>query len=393
MIEWYPIRSALERKSLLPDKTWNQTFLLGFVLCCCAESALPPPVLDRLDPSVGYGKIEEDVIIHGARFSTAARRDLSGAKEFVLVAAFYARLRAEDGTARELREVAASDEQTLSSKIPAGLAVGRYALEVTGPAGEAAPLPDAYQVLPPLTVLDPAQTPDLGLSWVSLPGSNFLMGADSMFSPIDEFPIHLVIMPAFQILRTEVTVGQYRVCLQQGPCTAPGPGTECNQGYPDRESHPINCVGWEQGDAFCRWVGGRLPAEAEWEYASRGGGLDITYSWGDATPSCERAVHFTGTAGCGENHSWPVCSKATGNTAQELCDMGGNVWEWVLDWYHDSYSGAPADGSAWLVPDTGKRLYRGGSWGSSAEYLRASYRGIGPDIPTDQDGFRCAMAP
>ena len=302
----------------MKDRTWNHTLFLCLVLCGCAASSLPPPVLDRLDPSVGYGKVEQEVIIHGARFSTAARRDLSGSEEFVLVDAFSARLRAENGDASELLEVADRDEQTLSAKVPAGLAVGFYALELTGPAGEAAPLPDAYQVLAPLTVLEPPPTPDLGLSWVSLPGSSFLMGADSLFSPIDEFPIHLVTMPAFKILRSEVTVAQYRFCLQQGPCTAPGPGSECNQGHADRENHPSNCVGWAQGDAFCRWVGGRLPSEAEWEYASRSGGLDIIYSWGDATPSCERAVHFTGTAGCGENHSWPVCSKATGNTAHQI---------------------------------------------------------------------------
>jgi formylglycine-generating enzyme required for sulfatase activity len=205
----------------------------------------------------------------------------------------------------------------------------------------------------------------------------------------DEKPAHRVTVASFQMGKSEVTVGQYRRCVQAGSCTAPDTGGNCNWGKSVREDHPVNCVDWDQARAFATWAGARLPSEAEWEYAARSGGRSQTYPWGDEAPTCSRAVMDDGGTGCGRKSTWPVCSKAAGNTAQGLCDMAGNVWEWVQDWYHDTYAGAPTDGSAWESPTGSSRVARGGSWNFDAWILRASSRNWGrPGNRRSYLGFR-----
>jgi formylglycine-generating enzyme required for sulfatase activity len=95
--------------------------------------------------------------------------------------------------------------------------------------------------------------------------------------------------------------------------------------------------------------------------------------------------------GCGLSRTWDVCSKPAGSTAAGICDLAGNVWEWTQDWYHPSYSAAPTDGSAWVVPAGTVRATRGGGWGDHAWYMRATARSGGlPSFSSPQLGFRCA---
>ena len=128
------------------------------------------------------------------------------------------------------------------------------------------------------------ERPDL--DWVRLDGRPFRMGSE--LRGRDSVPVHPVVVPSFDILRTEVTVAQYRVCAQAGKCGQPTPNSKqatCNWGLADRDGHPLNCVDWRQATAFCSWAGGRLPTEQEWEAeASNKGSRE--YPWGGERPEC-----------------------------------------------------------------------------------------------------------
>ncbi len=175
-----------------------------------------------------------------------------------------------------------------------------------------------------------------GIEFVRIEGGTFQMGGDGEYGGR---PIHAVTVGSFEMSKTEVTVGQYRQCVNAGACTEPGDGWENVPGV--RDNHPVVYVTWNQAKAFAEFAGARLPTEAEWEYAAKSGGQDIVFPWGNEEPNCDR-LNFNRCVG----DTTPVCTYATGNTAQALCDMAGNVWEWVEDDWSGSYEGAPVDGSA-----------------------------------------------
>ncbi len=208
-------------------------------------------------------------------------------------------------------------------------------------------------------------------------------------------PVHSVTIPDFEMMRIEVTVAQYQACVDDGMCSEPkGSGSYFNWGVEGREDHPVNHVTWYQSKEYCAWAGGRLPTEAEWEYAARSKGQDIKYPWGDETATCDYAV-MSGVngMGCGRYSTWPVCSKTAGNTDQGLCDMAGNVWEWVEDDWHYGYTGAPDDGSAWVdEPRASHRASRGGAFSNpSPSHLWAAERSYDEPIRKGGNkGFRCA---
>ena len=221
------------------------------------------------------------------------------------------------------------------------------------------------------------------IRWVKISGGSFMMGSNQGLD--DEKPIHKVTLKPFEISQTEVTVGQYRKCVEAGVCTKPDTFKSCNWGQFGREHQPINCVDWGQARTFAKWVGADLPTEAEWEYAARGGGLDRKYPWGNMEVNCNYAITAIGGYGCGRRHMWEVCSLPRGATFQGLCDMIGNVTEWTRDEYRKSYKEAPTDGNTAVgtlpacdpVCKTGtpKRVTRGGGWGNyRLKYLRTTFR-------------------
>jgi formylglycine-generating enzyme required for sulfatase activity len=217
----------------------------------------------------------------------------------------------------------------------------------------------------------------------------------------DEQPVHTVTLDDFWIDRTEVTNAQYRNCVEAGVCEAP---TLCDWGEPmyedaSKADHPVVCVDWFNADAYCLWVGGRLPTEAEWEYAARGPG-GYRYPWGD-TFDCWRGnfddetllddITVPGGEGCdGYEMTAPVGSFADGASWFGALDMSGNVWEWVNDWY-GQYPSLPQTNPA--GPDTGEaKVMRGGSWFAIRGDVRSMYRSVDEPFYTGHDaGFRCVI--
>lgn len=214
-----------------------------------------------------------------------------------------------------------------------------------------------------------------GISWVTIPGGSFMMGSEES---ANEKPRHSVTVKTFQLAKTEATNKQYRACVEAGACSA-------LDSYSGGDDHPVVGVDWEQSKKFSEWAGGRLPTEAEWEYAARSGGKEQRYPWGNQDATCERAA----ISGCGMAAS--VCSKTAGNTKQGLCDMAGNVREWTQDWYHAYDAGAPTDGSAWEIPAAVGRVLRDGAWAADAATSRSAYRlNMMPSFRNIDTGFRPA---
>lgn len=218
---------------------------------------------------------------------------------------------------------------------------------------------------------------------VVVPTGNFLMGDGAPPDAADERPAHDVrIAVPFAAGTYEVTVGEFARFVA---ATGHDAGDACNllvdgewrlmvgqswrePGFPQGDDHPVACVSWQDAVAYIAWLSAqagapyRLLSEAEWEYVARAGGDELRANY--------RPGEWEHTAPAG----------SVGPDQLGLHDVRGNVWEWLADCYHDSYEGAPADGSARAAncshPD--RRALRGGSWNDGPELLRAGYRLRGP---------------
>jgi formylglycine-generating enzyme required for sulfatase activity len=241
-----------------------------------------------------------------------------------------------------------------------------------------------------LAPLKSVTTPS-GIELVMIPAGSFIMGSDHSQEDSeegDERPVHRVtIKHGFYMGKYEVTQAQYRAVMGTNPSSSNG------------DSLPVDRVMWPDAVEFTRRLTARndgyiyrLPSEAEWEYACRAG-TTTDFAFGPSLSSLQ--ANFDGTEPFGDapkgiNRSETITVGSFAPNAWGLYDMHGNVTEWCLDAYHDSYDGAPTDGSAWVTRgDTGMRVLRGGSWFDSANELRSPSRErLNPIICDETLGFR-----
>ena len=261
-------------------------------------------------------------------------------------------------------------------------AIGPHTLSVT--ANDAAGHIGTSPVLT-VTVVPVSQPVEI----VLIPAGMFWMGSLEDQGSADEHPRHEVYVDAFYMDKYEVSYAQYRLFDPDHPVE-------------EGEEHPVADVSWYEAARYCNWrsrqeglescydwkmwtcdftkQGYRLPTEAEWEKAARGGQIGTSYPWGDEDPSGKANYRSDGTS--------PTGSYAP--NAYGLHDMAGNVWEWCHDWYDpEYYRSGPASNPT--GPGTGDaRVLRGGSWAEISGYLRCAARSFSdPGYGHSSIGFRC----
>src|SRR6478752_7066291 len=199
---------------------------------------------------------------------------------------------------------------------------------------------------------------------VSIPGGTFAMGSEDDPS---EKPIHRVTMKSFAISKFPITVREWNACVAAKGCGYAPTG---------KDDAPVTNLSWTDTQQFVEWLSKvtqkpfRLPTEAEWEYAARGG-TRSKFWWGDQPQAA-----MANCKGCNEPYdaSQPLKVGSFKPNPFGLYDMGGNIHQWVADCWHKNYQGAPSDGSAWVDNDCLSHVMRSGSWKNDPSYVRPSSR-------------------
>lgn len=255
----------------------------------------------------------------------------------------------------------------------------------------------AAQPVPPTPGPVPAAAPlPVAEQMIVLPATTFTMGSPIGSGEEDEHPAHPVHLAAFAMDRTEVTIGQYWQCVEVGVCPVPGSDASLTRAHylndPAFVNYPVVYVPWDAANTYCHWRGKRLPTEAEWEMAA---GWDVArkakllWPWGN-TPVTD-AVNIGKARG---EDTAIVGSMGQDISPAGIHDMGGNVSEWVFDWYKVDYyrvaEAANPVGPPYRRGAGTGRVVRGGSFAESVEAARTAnrqQRAAEYGYPTV--GFRC----
>lgn len=247
------------------------------------------------------------------------------------------------------------------------------------------PSPSLASPAPPAPTPTPSQspTPASEPDMTAIRGGSFTMGSND--DPTER-SVHQVAIKPFSIGKYPVTVREWNECAAAKACGFTAIG---------KDDAPVTNVSWTDAQQYAAWLAQatkkpyRLPSEAEWEYAARGG-TQSKYWWGDKLQP--------GMAGCKD------CGDAAGEQPAKvgsfkpnpfgLYDMGGGVDQWVADCWHRTYQGAPNDGSAWSGGDCSSHVLRSGSWKNDSRYVRPSNRdGYDTNVRYPTHGFRVALGP
>lgn len=265
--------------------------------------------------------------------------------------------------------------------------------DAPAPTAEPAIVPSAEPVTAAISQAGDIRTVSRGgveVEQVFVPAGSFMMGSEDGID--DERPVHEVTLDAFWIDRTEVTNAQFSACVADGVCQPPPEISSYTREdyYSNSEfsDYPVIHVSWFDAGDFCDWANGSLPSEAEWEFAARGP-ENLTYPWGEAQPTCSLLNYGFCIGDTSE-----VGALYDGRSWVDALDLAGNVWEWVEDWYSESYYEFSPIGNP-TGPENGDyRVMRGASWGYNDPFwIRSSYRNIlnYPHFRGFGVGFRCAQ--
>jgi len=246
-------------------------------------------------------------------------------------------------------------------------------------------VPTPPPITPPVTppISKPGIKPASTVGMVLVPAGQFSMGNDESSAPTNEKPAHTVYVNAFYIDVTEVTNAQYEQFMRSTGQKAPKYWNDNRFNQPDM---PVVGVTWDEATQFAAWAGKRLPTEAEWEYAARGGLASAKYPWGNegATgKACFGKSIQTGT---------PTVVASYPPNGYGLYDIAGNVAEWCADWYRHDYYRNSVNNNPTGPAEGYEKVVRGGAFYEDGYYLRCSARkSMSPSNYSISVGFRCVV--